>query len=159
MLSPSWRPVRGPLILLEWFWLPRWSRWTQTRPHHSRYRSFSPLLFNFALSFLSLIESHYSVELSVSPGVSRLTPHSPAAGDVCSTDTFNLGVSRISASTTWAVLAVSYGIADRSVSNFQGHTQTSWCQNLQRKDLFLSLLACFNYKKCVFGSCTDIIIQ
>lgn len=46
--SRSWQPVRGPLTLLDWSWLPQWSRWTQIQPHLSRYHPFSPLLSNFA---------------------------------------------------------------------------------------------------------------
>lgn len=39
VLFPSWQPVRGPLSLLEWYWLPHWSSWTGTRPLLSRYCS------------------------------------------------------------------------------------------------------------------------
>lgn len=42
--SPSWQHVSGPPSLPEWFWSRRWSRWTQSRPHRSRYGCFPVLL-------------------------------------------------------------------------------------------------------------------
>lgn len=156
--SPSWQPVRGPVISLEWSWLPHWCSWAQNQPHRSRYHSQSShFLRCFShVRLLVLIGSPCSVTCSVNQGVSRLTPLSPAVGDDCNTDTsYFVCVSRISVSTTWAALAVSYWITVTSVSTFQGQTLTellSKCAWEKRTLVFLIVICLFNEKKCVFGS-------
>ena len=104
-------------------------------PHYVH--SFSQLLLTFCSVLSFLIKSRYSVRYSLNPEVSRLTPLSPSAGNDCNTDTFySVCVLRISVSTTWAAVAVSYWITDTSVSPFffffffGTRRQRGWCQNL-----------------------------
>lgn len=118
--SPSWRPARGPLTSLEWLWLPRWSRWTQSRPRRSRCHSLSPLLFSLALCFPSQLNQNVQLRCQLTPesGVLLHTALNPVM--------LTPFIFKNQVPLELRCLLRNH----RSRHDFHGQPLTNWCQNL-----------------------------